>query len=96
MSRQMLTGIRVDSKEELKDRIYKYFDEINTIPVPYKWKYKMDTINLENENISEIVYDVVNAKAASYENRNKRAPNPRTRTPKKTVHQKTSDNSSKL
>ena len=38
MTRQMLTGIRVGSKEELAERIYKYFDEVNAVPVPYKWK----------------------------------------------------------
>ena len=65
MTRQMLIGIRIESKDELKERIYQYFDEINAIPVPYKWKYKMETINLEEENIDNIVYEVVNAKAAS-------------------------------
>ena len=79
MTRQMLTGIRVESKDELKERIYHYFDEINAIPVPYKWKYKMETINLEKENIDDIVYEVVNAKAASSENQGKRAPAPRKR-----------------
>ena len=83
MTRQMLNGIRVDSKDELKERIYTYFDEINAVPVPYKWTYKMDTINLEEENIDEIVYEVVNAKAASYENQCKRAPIPRKRKSKK-------------
>jgi len=38
MTRQMLTGIRVGSREELAERIYKYFDEVNAVPVPYKWK----------------------------------------------------------
>ena len=28
----MLKGIRVNSKEELSERIYRYFDEINAIP----------------------------------------------------------------
>jgi transposase len=37
MTKQMLRGIRVDSKQELKDRIYKYFDEINADPVVYHW-----------------------------------------------------------
>lgn len=74
MTRQMLTGIRVDSKEGLINRIYKYFEEINAVPVPYKWKYKMDTIDLEKEDISKIVYEIVNAKAASLENKSKRAP----------------------
>ncbi len=76
MTRQMLTGIRVPSKEALKERIYQYFDEINAVPVPYKWKYKMDTIHLEAEDISQIIYEVVNAKAASAENQGKRAPIP--------------------
>lgn len=74
MTRQMLTGIRVDSKEDLAQRMYKYFEEVNAVPVPYKWKYKMDTIDLEKEDISKIVYEVVNAKAASPENKCNRAP----------------------
>lgn len=77
MTRQMLTGIRVNSKEELIERIYKYFHEVNAVPVTYKWKHKMDTIDLEKEDISSIVYEVVNAKAASSENKDKRAPETR-------------------
>lgn len=42
MTRQMLRGIRVSSKQELIDRIYRYFDEINEVPIVYHWKYKMD------------------------------------------------------
>lgn len=45
MTKQMLRGIRVESKQELKDRIYKYFDEVNREPVIYHWKYKMNEIN---------------------------------------------------
>ncbi|MDD7026569.1 MAG: IS630 family transposase, partial [Lachnospiraceae bacterium] len=56
------------------ERILKYFEEINAVPVPYKWKYKMDTIDLEKEDINEIVYEVVNAKAAGSDNKDKRAP----------------------
>lgn len=33
----------------------------------------MDTIDLEKEDVSQIVYEVVNAKAASLENKEKRA-----------------------
>ena len=93
MTRQMLNVIRVETKEELEERIYQYFDEINSVHVPYKWKYKMDTINLEEENISEIVYEVVNTKAASYENQEKRAPVPRKRKSKKYCSENTSDSS---
>ena len=42
MTCQMLRGIRVSSKEELVERIYKYFDEVNETPVVYHWKYRMD------------------------------------------------------
>ena len=35
MTKQMLKGIRVNSKEELSERIYRYFDEINAEPIVY-------------------------------------------------------------
>lgn len=35
MTKQMLKGIRVKSKQELADRIYQYFDEINKEPVVF-------------------------------------------------------------
>jgi len=44
MARVFLRGIRVNTKEELVERIYKYMDEINAAPVVYRWKYKMDEI----------------------------------------------------
>ena len=69
-------GICVESKKELEDRIYRYFDEINKEPVPYKWTYKMDTIDLSQQDIDSIVYEVINAKTASAENKNKQAPTP--------------------
>ena len=51
MTRQMLRGIRVNTKQELEERIYKYFDEVNREPVVYHWKYKMDEIS-EEEAVS--------------------------------------------
>lgn len=45
MTHQMLRGIRVQSKEELANRIYKYFEEVNETPVVHHWKYKMDKID---------------------------------------------------
>ena len=42
MTRTMLRGIRVASKQELIDRIHQYFEEINSVPVVFRWKYKMD------------------------------------------------------
>jgi transposase len=50
MSKQMLRGIRVQSKEELEMRIYQYFNEVNEEPVVYHWKYKMDEIELEESS----------------------------------------------
>lgn len=44
MTRTMLRGIRVASKQELIDRIHQYFEEINADPVVFRWKYKMDEI----------------------------------------------------
>lgn len=48
LTKQMLRGIRVDSKEELKTRIYKYFDEVNQEPVVYHWTYRLDEISVED------------------------------------------------
>ncbi len=46
MTKQMLKGIRVNSKQELEERIYLYFDEINREPVVYHWTYKLDDISV--------------------------------------------------
>ena len=46
MTKQMLKGIRVESKEELERRIYLYFDEVNREPVVYRWLYKIDEISV--------------------------------------------------
>lgn len=85
LTKQMLQGLRVSSKAELEERIYRYFEEINQIPVPYHWSYNLDSIDLETEDINEIVYEVVNAKAASKELCGKRAPKPINRRVKKDV-----------
>ena len=49
MTRQMLRGIRVSSKEELISRIYGYFEEVNAEPVIYHWKYRLDEIDPTEE-----------------------------------------------
>ena len=41
MTRTLLRGIRVASKQELIDRLHQYFEEINADPVVFRWKYKM-------------------------------------------------------
>ena len=50
MTRQMLRGIRVKTKQELIDRIYKYFEEVNETPVVYHWKYKMDDFGVVKQS----------------------------------------------
>ena len=49
LTRQFLKGIRVKTKEELVERIYKYFDEVNADPVVYHWKYKLKEIDPKEE-----------------------------------------------
>ena len=46
MARTLLRGIRVGSKEELVDRIYRYIDQINQEPVVFRWTYRMDEITV--------------------------------------------------
>ena len=58
-------------------KIYKYFDEVNEVPVPYHWSYKIDDIDLEKEDLSQILYEVVNRKAANPADRDKRVPKQR-------------------
>ncbi len=55
MTRQMLKGIRVQSKQELEERIYRYFDEVNETPIVFHWKYKMDTFEPGASNVSRAV-----------------------------------------
>jgi transposase len=46
IARGLLRQIRVETKTELKERIYQGIDEINQEPVIFRWKYKMDEISL--------------------------------------------------
>ena len=47
MARSMLREIRVQSKQELVQRIHLYFQEVNAIPVVFRWKYKMDEVSID-------------------------------------------------
>lgn len=49
MTKQMLRGIRVESKQELENRIYKYFDEINAEPVVYHWGWSLQDVDPSEE-----------------------------------------------
>ena len=61
MTKQMLRGIRVKSKEELKNRIYMYFDEVNAEPVVFHWKYNLDDVDVSEE----IIVDTLPVKKSS-------------------------------
>lgn len=50
MTKQMLRGIRVKTKQELSERIYRYFAEINMEPVVFHWKYRLEDIDV-SENV---------------------------------------------
>ncbi len=54
MTRQILRGIRVSSKEELKERICRHLEKVNGEPVVYRWKYR-----LEDVDVSDVLEDVV-------------------------------------
>lgn len=47
MTKQMLKGIRVKSKQELEERIYLYFEEVNKEPVVFRWTYRMDEVSVK-------------------------------------------------
>lgn len=79
LTRQMLRGIRVSTKEELRERILLYFDEVNEVPVPYRWTWGLDDIDLGAEDVDSIPFEVVNHKACRPEDRGKKAPKPRRR-----------------
>ncbi len=49
MTKQMLRGIRVESKQELENRIYNYFDEINAEPVVYHWGWSLEDVDPSEE-----------------------------------------------
>ena len=61
MTRQMLRGIRVKTKEELIQRIYKYFDEANEEPVVFHWKYNLDDVDVSEE----VIVDTLPVKKSS-------------------------------
>lgn len=61
MIRQMLRGIRVKSKEELTDRINRYFAEINEEPIVFHWKSNLGDIDVSEE----IIVDTLHVKKSS-------------------------------
>ncbi|WP_430472481.1 transposase [Treponema phagedenis] len=53
LTRQLLRGMRVKSKTELVNRLYKYFDEINEEPVVFHWKYNLDDLDVSEAVITD-------------------------------------------
>ena len=56
MTRQMLRGIRVSSKDELKERILRYLEEVSAEPVVYRWRWDLSDIDPTAE---ELVVDTL-------------------------------------
>ncbi len=44
MTKSMLRHIRVKSKDELRERLELYLKEVNENPVPFRWKYGLDSL----------------------------------------------------
>lgn len=60
MTRQMLKGIRVKTKEELIRRIYTYFDEINAEPFVFHWTWHLDDIDPTESVKTETLLEMSN------------------------------------
>lgn len=59
MTKHMLKGIRVATKDELVTLIYRYFGEINEEPVVYKWGWHLDDIDpTEKVQVEALFYNV--------------------------------------
>lgn len=59
LTRQMLKGICIKTKDELVRRIYKYFDEVNEDPVVYHWKDRLEEI----DSSEDVVVDTLQIKS---------------------------------
>lgn len=46
MTKSILRGIRVASKAELKERILRYLHNLNGDPVVFRWRYKLEEVNI--------------------------------------------------
>lgn len=44
MTQTFLRSLRVQSKEELIERLYRYITEINESPVVFRWKHKLNEV----------------------------------------------------
>jgi len=48
MTRSFLRGLWVKSKAELKERILKWLDEVNAFPTVFRWKYKIENVEVQS------------------------------------------------
>ena len=76
LARQMPGGIRVPGKREPGEGILLYFDEADEVPVPHRWTWGLDDIDLGAEDVDAIPLEVADRKACRPEDRGKRAPEP--------------------
>ena len=51
MTRQMLRGIRVSSKDELKERILRYLEEVSAEPVVCRWRWNLSDMGPTAEEL---------------------------------------------
>ncbi len=61
MTRQVLRGIRAKTKDELRERICRYFEKVNREPVAYRWKYRFEDVDVSEE----VVVDTLPLKQSS-------------------------------
>ena len=52
------------TKDELEERIYAYFEEVNAVPVVYHWKYKLSEID-QNEPVKVDMLPILDCKKSS-------------------------------
>jgi transposase len=51
MAKTMLRGLRVTSIEDLKKRIEKFLEEVNEVPVIFKWKFGIESLNVTQNTL---------------------------------------------
>ena len=47
MAKTVLRGMRVGSKDELRQRLLQYFTETNAAPVVFRWQYGLEQITTQ-------------------------------------------------
>ncbi|MGB3974817.1 MAG: IS630 family transposase, partial [bacterium] len=50
MTRSLLRHIRVKSKDELRDRIMTYLDDLNAEPNIFRWKYQPEDVSIPGQH----------------------------------------------